>query len=152
MQAIGFLFTAISAVAWHCWRIMTLRPAFDRLKPSIFSLTVFAGLYLTAGMMRHGPVLGLSSIIGLVILFGVVVLVTPMESPKRGQKLSPSWTAIMAILCVSASVDLAAVVARLGFGVPNDSSGWMAIELAYMVVIAFMYRRYKEQETTEKNT
>lgn len=152
MKTLNFAALALIATIWHCWRIMTLRPVFDHLKPSIFSLTVFAGLYLAAGMMRHGPVLGLSSIIGLVILFGVVVLVTPMESPKRGQKLSPTWTAIMAILCVSASVDLAAVVARLGFGVPNDSSGWMVIELAYMAVIAFMYRRHKEQETTEKNT
>lgn len=95
------------AVAWHLWRIATLRPAFDKLSDSARVVWSFIGVYFAAGLLRWvvlSPEAHATPLVFPVLLKLFVHLLVVMALFERRSR-SSALTA--SVLGVSAIIDVA---------------------------------------------
>ncbi|MBU9199862.1 hypothetical protein KTD31_00415 [Burkholderia multivorans] len=133
-----------ATMAWHLWRIVTLRPAFKCLSDSGPVVRSFISVYFVAGLVRWGLLYGaeghrhswLGAIIGLVVY--LLLTVALFERRARSSALT------CAVLGCSAIEDLAVAamyLAGLLSSVKLPTPVELGLALVSTAVMVFRFHR-----------
>ena len=132
----------LSAMGWHLWRILTLRPAYRRLSDSGPTVISFFTVFLVAGLLRWGVLAPkyaetpIWEILVMLVAYSLVLLM--LFSQKRR-----SDALVAVLLGVSAGVDLLICVGFLLGLLPSVETGAIGglVELGLSLVAVGQFLR-----------
>lgn len=118
------------SMAWHLWRIATLRPSYEHLSDDGKTLGSFAAVYVVAGVVRHaifGPT-DVFGALGSLALHSLLLLILFERSDRAS-------TLVAACLGASALFDM--LIVALSGVAPVLSETYLVfyIEIAFMLVL-----------------
>ncbi len=137
-----------SAMAWHLWRIITMRPAFKHLSDTGPMAMSFIGIYYAAGILRwvvlnDDPKAALmKTVLGLFLW--MVVIFACFERRSRSSALTAS------VLGVSAAIDFLVCAGVLFHLLDSVHTGLWGSVLEFVWTGIMMIRFLREPEYVQR--
>lgn len=136
-----------SAMAWHLWRIITMRPAFKHLSDTRRMAQSFIGIYYAAGILRW-VVLNDDQNTALMQTLGLftwmVVIFACFERRQRNFSLTA------AVLGVSAAIDLLVSLGVLCHVLDSVRTGLWSSALEFVWTGAMVIRFLREPDYVQR--